>query len=442
VSARAERPPLRATFASLRIRNFRLYISGQLISMIGTWMQSTALSWYVLEKTHSALALGAVSMFRTLPLLLLSLFGGVVADRFPKQKLLISTQSVLAVQATILAVLTSTGIITIPLIYVLAVVQGLANAVDNPTRQAFVMEMVGPGDVPNAVALNSSLQQLTRLVGPSLGGITIAIAGTAFCFYLNAFSFIAVLIGLFLMDPSRFFDVQPRRRAPMLRQLGEGLRYATNTPDIALAMLTMAILGTFGYNFQVIIPLIAQNVLHWSAVGFGLLTSALAIGSVTAGLAIAWLSRATRRTLFLGAACFSVLLLLVGLTSRPLLIVPLLTLLGFSSTVFTATNTARLQLITPGALRGRVMSMNTLLFAGSTPIGSLIVGAMAEDFSVQTTIATMGGLCILGIGVSLAYQRRVRDRLLPDGETPTFDAPPGGPQPPAATPTAASSGGT
>jgi MFS family permease len=422
MSARSERPPLRATFASLRIRNYRLYFSGQLISMIGTWMQSTALSWYVLERTHSALALGAVSMFRTLPQLLLVLFGGVIADRFPKQKLLIGTQATLAIQATILAVLTSSGMITIPLIYALAVVQGLANTLDNPTRQAFVMEMVGPNDVPNAVALNSSLQQTTRLVGPSLAGITIATLGTAVCFYMNAFSFVAVLIGLFLMDPSKFFDVQRPRRAPMLRQLGEGLRYAATTPDIALAMITMAILGTFGYNFQVMIPLIAQYMLHWSAVGFGLLTSALAIGSVTAGLGVAWLSRASRRTLFLGAGAFSVILLFVGLTNTPFIVVPLLTALGFSSTIFTSTNTARLQLITPGVLRGRVMSMNQLLFAGSTPIGSLIVGTMADAYNVQATIVTMGGLCILGVIVSLFYQRRVRDRLLPDNETPGLGA--------------------
>jgi MFS family permease len=415
MNGRTPRPPLRATFASLRVRNYRLYFSGQLISQVGTWMQSTALSWYVLTRTHSALALGAVSMFRTLPVLLFALFGGVIADRLPKQRLLIGTQTTLAVQALILAVLTSTGLITVPLIYLLAAVQGVANALDNPARQAFVMEMVGPADVPNAVALNSSLVQMTRLVGPALGGLTIATLGTALCFYLNAASFLAVLIGLILMDPSRFHRTERPRRAPMLRQVGEGLRYSVTTPDILLAMITMAVLGTFGYNFQVFIPLIAQFVLHSNSVGFGLLTSALAVGSLTAAFGVAWLGKASRRSLLTGASCFSVVLVGVGLSGTWILLAPLLILLGLSSTVFTANNNARLQLISPPYLRGRVMSINTLLFAGSTPIGSLIVGGMAAKAGVQPTIATMGGLCILGVVVSLFYVRRMRDRVVPAG---------------------------
>lgn len=416
MSNHAGRPPLRATFASLHVRNYRLYFSGQLISQLGTWMQSTALSWYVITHTHSALALGAVSTFRTLPVLFFALFGGVIADRLPKQRLLIGTQSALAVQAIALAVLTSSGLITLPLIYMLAAMQGVANSLDTPARQAFVMEMVGPQDVPNAVALNSSLLQMTRLVGPALAGITIATLGTALCFYINAFSFIAVLIGLIMMDPSRFYNAERPRRAAMLRQLGEGLHYAVTTPDILLAVITMAVLGTFGYNFQVIIPLIAQFVLHTSSVGFGLLTSALAVGSLTAGLGVAWLGRATRRVMLTGAACFSVALLAVGLSGSWLLLVPLLAALGLSSTVFTATNNARLQLITPPHLRGRVMSINTLLFAGSTPIGSLIVGGMAERTGVQPAIAAMGGLCILGVLAALLYLRRVRGSLIPTGE--------------------------
>ena len=410
------RPPLRAAFASLRVHNYRLYFFGQLVSQIGTWMQSTALSWFVLSRTHSAFALGAVSMFRTLPVLLFALVGGVIADRLPKQRLLIGTQSGLALQATILAVLTGSGLITLPLIYALAVAQGVCNALDNPARQSFVMEMVGPRDVPNAVALNSSLIQMTRLVGPALGGITIATLGTALCFYINAVSFAAVLIGLLMMDPSRFYAAERPRRAAILRQLGEGLHYAVTTPDIMLAMITMAVLGTFGYNFQVIIPLIAQFVLHTNSVGFGLLTSSLAVGSLTAAFGVAWLGRGSRRSLLAGAACFSVVLLSVGFAGMWLLVVPMLVALGLSSTVFTATNNARLQLIAPPHLRGRVMSINTLLFQGSTPLGSLIVGGLAERAGVQPTVALMGGLCILGVLASLLYLRRTRDRLVPPGE--------------------------
>jgi MFS family permease len=414
MNARTQRPPLRATFASLRVRNYRLYFSGQLISSIGTWMQSTALSWFVLSRTHSPLALGTVSTFQFLPVLLFALFGGVIADRFPKQRLLLGTQTTLAIQAVVLATLTVSGLITLPLIYILAAVQGTANAMNMPAQGAFVMEMVGPKDVANAVALNSSMFQLTRLVGPALAGIALATVGTATCFYLNAVSYIAVLVSLLMMDRKAFYGFEGRPRRAMLRQLGEGLHYAVSTPDILLAMITMAVLGTFGYNFQVFTPLIAQFVLHTSAVGYGFLTSSLAVGSLVAALGVAWLSVATRRVMLTGAACFSAVLFAIGLASTWWLLVPLFVGLGLSSSVFTATNSTRLQLISPPHLRGRVMSINTLLFAGSTPIGSLIVGGMAESAGVQPMMATMGGLCILGVVAALVYQRAARAGLRQD----------------------------
>ncbi len=416
MSVGGERPPLRATWASLRIRNYRLYFFGQLVSQVGTWMQSTALAWFVLTRTHSALALGAVSTFQFLPVLLLSLFGGVVADRFARQRLLIGTQTTMAIQAIILAVLTSANLINLPLIYLLAAIQGTANALDMPARQAFVMEMVGPKDVPNAVALNSSQLQMTRLVGPALGGLMVATLGTAFCFYINAVSFVAVLAGLLMMEPSKFFHVERPKRAAMVKQVGEGLHYAVTTPDICLAVITMAVIGTFGFNFQVFTPLIAQFVLHTSAVGYGLLTSCMAVGSLVSALGVAWLGRATRRVLLIGAACFSMVLLAIGLSSTWLMLAPLFVMLGVFSSIFTATNSARLQLITPAPLRGRVMSIQTLLFAGSTPIGSFIIGSMAQSAGVQPTLATMGGLCIAGTAAALLYLRRTRARLIPPGE--------------------------
>jgi MFS family permease len=416
VSGVAARPPLRSTFASLRIYNYRLFFFGQLVSQVGTWMQSTALAWFVLQRTHSALALGAVSTFQFFPVLVLALFGGVIADRLPKQKLLMCTQTTMAIQAAVLATLTATGLITLPLIYVLVAIQGAANALDMPARSAFVMEMVGPQDIPNAVALNSSQMQMTRLVGPALAGLLLLAFGTAVCFYINAVSFLAVLMGLFMMDPSRFFPSARPKQAAMARQLGEGLHYAVTTPDIMLAVITMGVIGTFGFNTQVTTPLIAQFVLHTNSVGYGLLTSTMAVGSLTSALGVAWLGRATRRVLLVAAACFSVVLLAIGLSSTWALILPLFFALGVSSSVFTATNSARLQLLSPQHLRGRVMSISTLLFAGSTPIGSFIIGSMAESNGVQTTIATMGGLCLLGVGIALAYMHHVRDRLVPAGE--------------------------
>ncbi|MGI8552657.1 MAG: MFS transporter [Dehalococcoidia bacterium] len=411
---RAEPRPLRSTFSSLRIRNYRLYFSGQLVSQIGTWMQSTALSWYVLSHTHSALALGAVSTFQFLPVLLFALLGGVIADRVRKQRLLIGTQTVLALQAIVLATLTVTGLVNLPLIYLLAAVQGTANALNMPAQQSFVIEMVGSDDVANAIGLNSSMFQLTRLVGPALGGIVLATLGAGICFYINAASYIAVLISLFMLDSRQFHLVVRPRRVAMLRELGDGLYYAVTTPDILLAIITMAVLGTFGYNFQVFTPLIAQFVLHTNAIGYGLLTSSMAIGSLVASLAVAWRGEGTRRAMLAGAGCFSGVLFAIGLSGSWYLLVPLFVGLGLSSSVFTATNSTRLQMITPPHLRGRVMSINTLLFAGSTPIGSLIVGGLGESIGVQPMMATMGGLCLLGVAAALAYQHRVRGSLIPE----------------------------
>jgi MFS family permease len=425
VSDHSPRPPLRSTFTSLRIRNYRLYFFGQLVSQIGTWMQSTALSWFVLQRTHSALALGAVSTFQFFPVLVLALFGGVIADRWPKRRLLMCTQTAAAVQSLVLATLTVTGLITLPLIYGLVAIQGAANALDMPARSAFVMEMVGPGDVPNAVALSSSQFQMTRLVGPALAGVILAVFGASVCFFVNAASFAAVLAALIMMDPRRFFRVVRPKQAAMVRQLGEGLHYAVTTPDILLAMITMAVIGTFGFNTQVTTPLIAQYVLHTNSVGYGLLTSSMAVGSLIAALGVAWIGKATRRALLVSAACFSIVFVSIGLSSTWILVLPLFLALGVFSSIFTATNSSRLQLLSPPHLRGRVMSISTLLFAGSTPIGSFIIGSMAESTGVQPTIAAMGSFCLMGVAIALVYMRRVRDRLVPAGAELNREAAPG-----------------
>jgi len=409
------RPPLRETFRALHNPNYRLFWFGQLVSLIGTWMQSTALAWLVLKIYNSPLALGTMATIQFTPVLIFVLFGGVIADRLPKQRLLIATQSTMLVQALVLAVLTSAHLINLPLIYLLAAVQGSANALDNPARQALVAELVGPEDLPNAVALNSTLFNTSRLIGPALGGVAIATIGIADCFYLNAASFLAVIGSLLLMKPERFFSLARPPRGKMLKQVGEGLRYALTTPDIALIVLLMAVLGTFGYNFTVFLPLIAKYTLHMNAVGYGVLTSSVGVGSLAAALALAYSGAATRRTLLTGSAGFSVLLLGVALSRWWQATVPLLVALGTFSIVFTTTANSRLQLITPPQLRGRVMSIYTLLFLGSTPIGSLVVGTLADRQGVQPAVAEMAGLCLLGVVAGLFYLRRTRGRLLAGG---------------------------
>ncbi len=407
-SGKPPRPPLRQAFRALHNGNYRLFWSGQIISMVGTWMQRIAQAWLVLRLTHSPVALGLVTACQTVPVLVLVLFGGVVADRVPKRRLLVTTQAVMLVQAAILAVLVATGWINLILLYILAAVLGTATALDNPARQAFVKELVGPDDVPNAVALNSLVFNTARLVGPALAGITIAAIGVAGCFGLNAVSFIAVIAGLLLMRPERFYDIPRAPHGKVLGQIGEGLRYAVQTPDIALVMILMGVIGTFGYNFTVLLPLIATYVLHTGSIGFGALTSAMAIGSLGAAFGIAYNGQATQRTLLIGATGFSALLLLLALSTHWVTTIAALIALGTFSITFTATANSRLQIITPPQLRGRVMSLYTLLFLGSTPIGSLVLGFLAEHQGVRVAVGEVAVVCGLGIIVGLLYIRRHR----------------------------------
>lgn len=418
------------TFHSLRNRNYRLYWIGQVVSLSGTWMQRIAQAWLVLQLTQSPFALGTVTAMQFTPILLLSLFGGVLADRVPKWRFLLLTQTTMAIQALVMAILVSTGTIQLFHIYILAAILGIANALDMPTRQSFVIELVGRDDLPNAVALNSTIFNASRIIGPALGGLLIAAIGVAGCFYLNALSFLGVIGGLLLMDPGKFFAGRPARGGRMLGQIGEGLRYAATTPDAALPLLLMAILGTFGYNFTVILPLIADEVLHMGAIGFGVLTAAMGVGSLLAALGVAYRGRATRKSLLTGAAGFSTALFLVALSNWWWLTIPLLVGLGLFSIVFSATATTRLQLVAPGDMRGRVMSIYQLLFAGTTPIGSLIIGWLAERGGVQRAVAIVAGVCGLGVFAALAYIRRNAARLLSEtgpagqaGDEPTTARP-------------------
>ena len=403
---RPSRPPLKQAFRALRNPNYRLFWCGQIISMVGTWMDRIAQAWLVLRLTNSPLALGILTACQTLPVLLLALFGGVIADRVPKRRLLVITQSMMLSQAVVLTILTATGHIRLIDMYLLAAVLGTATALDNPARQAFVKELVGPDDVPNAVALNSIIFNTARLLGPALGGLVIAAIGVAGCFGINSISFLAVIGGLLLMRPERFFDVPSPPRGNVFTQIGEGLRYAVQTPQIALVVLLVAVIGTFGYNFTVLLPLIAQYVLHTGSIGFGALTSAMAVGSLAAAFSIAYSGKAEQRTLFIGAAGFSVLLFCLALSGVWPVTVAVLVALGWFSITLTATANSRLQIITPPQLRGRVMSLYTMLFMGTTPIGSIVLGTLADRQGVQVATAEVALLCGLGTIAGLVYLRR------------------------------------
>src|SRR3989454_3074587 len=282
------------TFVALRHRNFRLFWFGQLISLIGTWMQSIGQAWLVLQLTHSAWLLGVVGALQFLPIMLLSLFGGVLADRLPKRRVLLFTQSFAMLQAVVLWILVASGHIQVWEVLVLASLLGLTNSFDMPTRQAFVVEMVGREDLPNAIALNSSVFNMARVVGPGLGGLIIAFLGVAPLFLINAISFIPVIIGLFLID-TKGLHAQVKRvtaqkdapRPSTLQSLREGLAYVVHTPAILLIIAVIGVISLFGINFNVVLPLFATDVLHVGAVGFGFISSAFGLGSLLSAL---WLA--------------------------------------------------------------------------------------------------------------------------------------------------------
>ena len=389
-------------FLALRHRNFRLFWTGQLISLIGTWMQTTGQAWLVLELTHSALLLGLVGALQFLPVLILSLFGGVLADRLPKRTVLRFTQSFATLQAFVLWILVATGEVRLWHVLVLASLLGLTNSVDMPTRQAFVVEMVGREDLPNAIALNSSLFNMARILGPGLGGLIIAWLGVAPLFLLNAVSFIPVIIGLFLIDKSTLYAQVKRtpagKDAPgqgTLQSMREGLAYVARTPSILLIITVIGVVSLFGINFNVVLPLFATDVLHVGAVGFGFISSAFGFGSLCSALWLAWSNRRPGVTwLLYGVGIFCVLEILFALSHLYLLSLVLIAGVGFAQIAFSATANTIVQTVAPDRLRGRVMSVYMMVFAGSVPPGNLFTGGIAHLFSAPVALLAGAGLSL------------------------------------------------
>lgn len=411
-AARDGGPPARLThgFRALRVRNYRLFWIGQLISLIGTWMQGTAQAWLVLQLTNSPLALGVVTTFQTLPIMALALFGGAIADRLPKYRLVLATQTVALVQAAAFGLLVATDRIQLPYIYGLALLLGIVNAIDTPTRQSFVSELVGRDDLPSAVALNSVLFNSARIIGPVIAGVLIARLGIAPAFYINAASFLGVISGLLLMDRAAFRPAPPRTSDSILRGVKEGLIYAWRTPAVLLVLVVVACIGTFGYNFNVVLPLLAGFVLHTDATGFGLLSACLGAGSLLGALTTAYTRQVTMRRLLIGSGAFSLIFIALAVSPSFALSAALLVGLGFAGITFATTANTLLQLTVPDALRGRVMSLYILLFAGSTPIGGMLIGSLSTTIGVSATLALCGGLCLLGVLSMVAYRRRLAAR--------------------------------
>ena len=400
VSSPQQAKGLLRAFVALRHRNYRLFYFGQMISLIGTWMQTIGQSWLVLELTHSAWYLGLVGALQFLPVMLLALFGGVLADRLPKRKVLLFTQSSAMIQATLLWILIATGQVQIWHVLILATLLGLTNSVDMPTRQAFVVEMVGREDLPNAIALNSSVFNAARIVGPGIGGLVIYWLGVAPLFLLNALSFIAVLIGLAMIDMKQLhgqvkLDKQASRQGT-LRSLREGLAYVWRTPSVLLVIAVVGAISLFGINFNVILPLFATDVLHSGPQGFGFISSAFGLGSLFAALWLAWGNRKPSIRYLLGAGlAFCILEIAFALSHQYALSLLLIATVGFSQIALSATANTMLQTVAPDHLRGRVMSVYMLVFAGSVPIGNLLTGGLAHFFGASIALLILAGVSLL-----------------------------------------------
>jgi MFS family permease len=394
----------RQTFASLKNRNYRLYFTGQIISVSGTWMQRLAQAWLILSLTNNnGFALGIESGLQFLPMLLFGAWGGVIADRFDKRRLLYFTQVAAGVLAFGLGLIVWAGAATVMIDYIFSVLLGFVNVIDNPARQTFVMEMVGREELPNAVGLNSVVMNSSRVVGPAVGGILIEAIGLAPCFFINAASYFAVLIALFLMDGSK---LMPAPRVPKAKgQLREGFRYVWSEPRVRIPLLMMAVIGTLAFNFQVVIPLIATDVFGLGAGGFGLLTSVMGAGAIVGGLAAASRRGVSYRRLLI--LTFAMGIAILGAAVAPTLATETvaLFLMGLASFAFIATANTTLQLTSRPEMRGRVMALYAIAFLGSTPVGSPIVGWISAQWGPRMGFA-VGGVAALIAGVVAAAALR------------------------------------
>jgi MFS family permease len=401
----------RVTFAALTVPNYRRYYGGQAISLIGTWMQMTAQSWLVLTLTHSSTALGVVVALQTLPVLLLGPYGGVIADRVDKRRLMVALQSAMGVQALILGLLTVTGEVQVWQIGLLAALLGLNNAFENPARQSFMLEMVGPDHLRNAVSLNSVLVNTARVIGPAVAGILIATVGDGICFLLNAASFAAVVTSLTTMDRTALKPTEPRPRAR--GQLREGLRYVRNTPALAVPLVMMALAGCLTYEFQVSLPVMASRGLHAGATGFGFMTAAMGVGAVLGGLLVAARGRTGIRPLVLAATGFGVALSFATLAPSLAAELVALAFVGWASISFMSMGNSTLQLTAEPGMRGRVMSLWFVSFQGSTPIGGPVVGWLMGILGARAGLGLGAVTCFVVAIIGLIALQRLGLLRLP-----------------------------
>ncbi len=397
------------TFASLkRHRNYRLFFTGQLVSVIGTWMQNIALAWLVIELTSSPLAVGILAFCRFVPFTLFGLFAGVVADRIENRKLVLTTQLFSMAISAVLTVVVLTDSATLWLVYVLAALGGCALVFDAPGRHALTFQLVGRDELPNAVALNASLFNASRVVGPSLAGVLIAAFGVGVCFAINTASFLAVLTSLLLMRKEELVPVARDAEPPsFLRSIGEGLRYARRTPHVRLILAIVTVVSTVGFNFHVILPLLASETLKTGPEVFGILSAFFGGGALVGALLTAALGRASWKVLVAGTGGFSVSLLAIAPLTAVWACALLLFAAGACFTLWTSNANSILQLGAPDHLRGRVVSLYLWAFAGLAPVGGLLAGFLTDLGGTQLAFLVSGGT---GLLMTLIAGRELRAR--------------------------------
>lgn len=396
-----------AVFASLANHNYRLYFCGQALSLIGTWMQATAQAWLVLTLSGSAAVLGVVVALQALPVLLLGPYAGVVADRVDRRKLMIVLQSVMGLLAAVLAVLALGGWVQVWQVAVLAVLLGLNNAFENPARQAFIHQIVGNDLIRNAVTLNSVLVNAARAIGPAAAGVILAAVGAGWCFAINAASFVAVVVSLWMMRTDEIAYEEPVARAR--GQLREGLRYVGGRPTLWVPLVMMAIVGTLAYEFPVSLPVAAREVFDGGPQAFGFMTSSMGIGAVIGGLVVAARGTTGLRTLTLAALGFGVTIAITAVVPSLWMAIVALFFVGWLSVSFMSTGNATLQLESEPQMRGRVMALWSVAFMGSTPIGGPIIGAISEYAGARVALGVGAAACF--VAAAMAYTVfRIRTR--------------------------------
>lgn len=405
-------------FTSLRQRNFRLYWGGQIISVMGSWMQIIGQAWLVLELTHSAWQLGLVGALQALPVLLFTLFGGVFADRWPKRRVLLATQTASMLQAFLLWTLLITGTLQLWHLYILALLLGTTNSLGRPTSRAFLIEMVGRDDLPNAVALNSSLSTLASIVGPGLGGIIIAISGVTILFLLNALSFLPVIVALLLIRSHELHALPASlkngdERQSTWQSLREGLDYVWKAPVVLSVIVIVGLVLLFGSNFNVLLPLFATGVLHAGAPGFGFLSAASDVGALLCGLWLAWSNqRPTLRHVLTGTLIYGGLEAAFALSHSYFLSIALIACVGFMEMAFATQALTMLQTDVPDSLRGRVMSIQVLFFDGSLPLGYVLMGWLANLYGSSLAMLTGALLCLIVTAFGWLWRKPVEKNLV------------------------------